>query len=137
MKYTFGIFLCFSFFLISCSSSPAELPALPEEEVTEEVSLGFEGAGTEPFWAFRFTGGSLNWQEPGETETLSYTASGSATLDETNQNISIVAGDFLATLIPDVTCSDGMSENLYAYKVLLQKDTRSFSGCAREYIGEL
>lgn len=137
MKYFLYILLiCTSLFLVSCGKDETAVPTEVSSQ-TGQVALGFEGVGTEPFWAFRFTGGALNWQEPGETDTLQYTASGSASIDDKTQEISISAGDFIATLIPDESCSDGMTENVYAYKVLLQKDTRTFSGCAREYVGEL
>lgn len=125
MKY-FLLFITFLLLLSSCgkTTSPA-IPAPGEEEIPS-IQVGWEGAGTEPFWAFRYTGGSLTWQEPGENDVLSYTATGAANLDEQSQAIQIVAGNFSGTLVPE-TCSDGMSDNVYAYKITVQKDTRSFS----------
>lgn len=133
MKY---IILCLilPFFLLSCGSKEESL-VIPAEEVSiVTTDIGYEGAGTEPFWAFRFVNKKLLWQEPGEDGTESYTATGSKTEDTQKKEITLKAGDFSATLIEDSQCSDGMTENSYQYKVVLQKDTRTFSGCARKYV---
>ncbi len=133
MKYIFLIFLL-PFFLLSCGSKGESL-VIPAEEVSVVTAdIGYEWAGTEPFWAFRFVNNELLWQEPGDDGTQSYTASGSKTEDTQKKEITLKAGDFTATLIEDAQCTDGMTENSYQYKVLLQKDERTFSGCARKYI---
>ena len=133
MKYFFFVLLL-PFFLLSCGSKGESL-VIPAEEVSVVTAdIGYEGAGTEPFWAFRFVNNELLWQEPGEDGTQSYTATGSKTEDTQKSEITLKAGDFIATLIEDADCSDGMTENTYQYKVLLQKDSRTFTGCARKYI---
>jgi hypothetical protein len=63
-KYILPSFIFILFFgLTSCGKTVEEtVPTLPE--VVEDMQVGWEGAGTEPFWAFRFTGGKVTWQEP-------------------------------------------------------------------------
>lgn len=123
------------FILGSCGGNNEAIDDIlaESEDVPQTTSLWFEWVGTSPLWAFRYTGGMLNWQEPGMKGSDSYSASGSASEVEGTQNISIVAGDFSAVLTQE-SCEDGQSENEYEYTVLVKKDTREFTGCAREYI---
>lgn len=133
MKKILVLALC-SIILVSCGKkdetqeTPSQIPSPQEENAVIESS--WEGLGTEPFFAFRFLSGSLTWEEPGESGTISTSFSGAST--QSGSSITIIAGDFTGSLTL-WTCSDGMSDNVYPYTLSVQKDIRTLSGCARPY----
>ncbi|USN56995.1 MAG: hypothetical protein H6766_00535 [Candidatus Peribacteria bacterium] len=98
-----------------------------EPEIIPVVTTEIMGVGTEPFWAFQFSGTDLTWSEPGnsdmeETDYIQFnqTLSGE-TMVYTNGDITIMA-DFLP-------CSDGMSDTTYPLTVTVQKDGQTLNGC--------
>jgi uncharacterized membrane protein len=134
----FATLLTFSLILLtSCSWNSNDLEnTITNEEIetpkNELLQAWFEWVGIDPDFAFRFTAGTLNWQEPGATGANSYTATGSSTLVEENQNVVIEAWDFSAILNLD-NCTDGVTDNEYGYSVVLKKWDTEYMGCAREY----
>ena len=93
----------------------------------------FIAKGTEPFWALEQTATGALFSEPsatGVTETW-YTSV------QTNigANISIVGtpvttGLPLGAILTPGTCSDGMSDIIYAYTAIITLGTGTLSGCA-------
>ncbi len=93
----------------------------------------FIAKGTEPFWALEQTATGARFSEPsmtGVTETW-YTSI------QTNvgASISIVGtpvttGLPLGALLTPGTCSDGMSDIIYAYTAIITLGTGTLSGCA-------
>ncbi|NDK09793.1 hypothetical protein GW846_03375 [Candidatus Gracilibacteria bacterium] len=137
MKIFASLLLTTLIVLTGCASNNSDLEdtVTKEDAKTDKAELfqaGFEGVGIDPDFAFRFSAGKFNWQEPGSTGADSYTATGSSTLVEENQNVVIEAGDFSAILNPD-NCTDGVTENEYGYSVILKKGDKEYTGCAREY----
>lgn len=137
MKYLQTLTLVFMLiFVASCGNDTSleeTITTNESETPTAERQLWFEWVGTEPFWAFRYTGGTLTWQVPGDNGTVSSSAPGKASIDEKTQNITIIAGDFTWELTLKA-CSDGMTENKYDYSLVVKKGEQEFKGCAREYI---
>jgi uncharacterized membrane protein len=154
---TFPLALCMaaSMLLANCaqqsgkqaeSAVPAPTAAAPTAAV-EQVSpfdakkaqgIDFVGAGTEPFWGldidfdqsmrFYVAGGDtfntpavmVNPRPDGTMEYLATTESGK-----------------LKVSIKKQTCSDGMSDNQYAYTVAVEAKGQAYSGCGTYLAGAL
>ncbi len=135
MKIFISLIMTSLIVLSSCSGKSTDLEDMVTNSWTKNndlLQVGFEGVGLEPNFAFRFTNGTLNWQEDGKMGADSYSATWTSTIVEENQNVVIEAWDFSAILNPD-NCSDGVTENEYNYSVVVKKDSREFTWCARDY----
>jgi uncharacterized membrane protein len=83
--------------------------------------------GTEPFWAFTFTDGSLTWSQPGDEEVVEEVLS--ATYVQQGTGFVLQGTGITATFL-ESQCSDGMSDLDYTHKVLVQKGYELWAGCA-------
>lgn len=133
--------IIFSFTLISllilsaCGSSETDSQTgsdlSSESGSTESSSVSdIEGLGTEPFWAYRFQNGNITWQEPGENGINTNIFAASAV--ETGWVITL-SGSGITIVSTPGTCSDGMSDNVYAFTTNVTLGTENFSGCSRWY----
>lgn len=112
--------------------SEFDLRNLFGEELTEKITDGGEGLtiqarGTEPFWDYRYSSGSVVWSEIAVDDRITETFS---VIPEIHDNsIFLSIPEFESTLYQE-DCSDGMSDILYDYRVTIQKWEKTYSGCA-------
>ena len=102
-----------------------------EKIVSADWPRKFQGLGTEPFWNIQITEEAIHFRSPDTTEqwkAVSPIQSGSQLLflteDESGNKISIV--------VLREKCSDGMSENEYAFRLTVERANQRLNGCARE-----
>lgn len=93
----------------------------------------FIARGTEPFWAFEQTATGAKYSAPGESgvDEFSYTSV------QTNSGSQIIvvatpiaSGSVINLTLTPGTCSDGMSDGVYAYNVLWTFWAQTLVGCA-------
>ena len=94
---------------------PGEVTTGPLDLTTIEISSN----GTEPFWNFQASGTNLVFMEPGMTTGIS-TETFAISMTQTPTTVSINGSGFDALLTLQ-TCSDGMSDIVYAYSSQVTK----------------
>lgn len=149
MKYTLAIFVALLLLLWSCSSQDTNTTSnwdtssetnswvlISEEEQNGETpslsafpDQAFKALGTEPFWSFSYSEQELTWSEPGEDEIIEATHFTQQVYLE-SENTWYITGDFISFVITEETCSDGMSDNVFEYKVTWNYFEKELNGCA-------
>ncbi|WP_300974190.1 META domain-containing protein [Sphingomonas sp. LHG3406-1] len=109
--------------LAGCATvPPAGPPAMPGST--------YKAVGTEPFWALELNGRDMVFSEAN--------APGMRIVEPQPQPIHGFAGDIYQgrrinlNIVRGQRCSDGMSDRVYADKVQVRVDGRSFEGCGGE-----
>ena len=99
----------------------------PYNEVSPDEELRFRG--TEPFWGGEVTGSEMVYRTPGQPEGKRVTISRfngrggfsySGKLDGVTFTMAVTPGK----------CSDGMSDRLYPFVVMMQRGEQVLHGCA-------
>lgn len=110
---------------------PADAPAPPPATTPPAAAYpaDLDLAGTEPFWAVKIRGTSIDFSEPDApaqnfANAAKAEAGGAATWTANNAKGSIVVK---LTAGP---CSDGMSDRVWTYKAEVTLGTRVLKGCA-------
>ena len=93
----------------------------------------FKAVGTEPFWSATAALGQLRFERAGETALAGDISAPQIDADIQRYSASVEGGDLAVTLSPTL-CSDGMSDNLYAWTAELSFAGDTWKGCA--YFGE-
>ena len=88
-----------------------------------------DGAGTEPFWALAIDGQAVRYTSPDEPAGRGGTvvragAHGRLVLSGT------LAGESLRAELTRETCSDGMSDRVWPFRLAVTLGARTLSGCA-------
>jgi uncharacterized membrane protein len=134
-------------FLVSCTnpfqSTISVTPRVPPVAIATgvvtppapvvTVLTPFVARGTEPFWALEQTATGVRFSEPSATGVTETWYTSIETL--VGSTISIVgtpvtAGLPLSATLTPVSCSDGMSDIVYAYTAVVTIGTGTLSGCA-------
>lgn len=149
MKYTLAVFVAILLVLWSCSSQDTNTDSnwdtssetnswvlISEEEQNGEIpslsafpDQAFKALGTEPFWWFTYSEQELNWSEPGEEDIIEESHFVQQVYLE-SENTYYITGDFIAFVITEETCSDGMSDAIYDYKVIWNYFEKEVNWCA-------
>ena len=117
------------------SSVPAAIPA-PRAEASPNVTptpvpqMHFQATGTEPFWAVEVLPGALRYAAPEQLDGITFAATASS-LGSGYRYAGTMAGAPVTLAITPGTCSDGMSDRVYAYTAALTIDGLVMHGCAR------
>jgi putative lipoprotein len=93
----------------------------------------FKAVGTEPFWSATAALGQLRFERAGETALAGDISAPQTDADTQRYSASVEGGDITVILSPTL-CSDGMSDNLYAWTAELTLAGDTWQGCA--YFGE-
>ncbi len=95
----------------------------------KDSSVVFMAAGTEPFWGLKIrTDRSISFSRAGQNEVVVKGGQPIEHSDSTIYKSKAGKGSFKLTIYPQF-CSDGMSDIIYQYRVMLQYDTLYFKGC--------
>ena len=117
--------------LAACSSKPEPAPPAPPTVTVSDFSKAMDARGTEPFWALSIRGTTLTLTRPNHP-LLTATAPGAVI--QPNQAAwtgkAPGGGDLKITLYAS-SCSDGMSDRIYAYSAEVEVAGEApLSGCA-------
>lgn len=101
----------------------------------DELSADYLCRGNEPFWMVKIDKAGMVFQTPEEAPMLysvfSTTTTGSAIVFEGDWK-SKEERRYLKVTIEKQPCADGMSDKAYAYTAKVEKDEKSYTGCAEK-----
>jgi len=107
-----------------------ELANNPTWRQKQSEGIDFVGLGTEPFWSLDIDNEKMilfkmsDWKKP----VIFPIEKPSLTKDSTFYNLSSEGGPLRVTVFPQF-CSDGMSDFLYQYKVVVKYKGSTYKGC--------
>ncbi len=124
------------FLLYFGSCSPKAKKAEPQQnQKQEDLSAVYFCRGNEPFWMVKIDKEGMTFQTPEEAPlrypVVASTITGSVLVFEGNLKNS-TGSSFLKVTIEKQPCSDGMSDEEYAYTARVEKDEKSYVGCAEK-----
>jgi heat shock protein HslJ len=131
-------------FVIACGTPKVleETKKVPTTDANgwESDRVYFKGIGTEPFWSISISEDAITWTTPESKIQFS----GSAPMQSMDANVKRYVsedgkGNRLELQILQKSCSDGMSNQDYAYQVkvqLVQKETTTYQGCGNYLLHE-
>ena len=102
-----------------------EQPALPDTI--------FRGLGTEPFWAIYIIKDSKIIFHPSEGPQVEVPFVVPSTANNTTTYHSSAGSSSIEMVITKKACSDGMSDNVHAYEVMLTVNKTNYSGCGNDH----
>jgi uncharacterized membrane protein len=103
-------------------------PAAPELAPVPEQN--FQALGTEPFWAVEVTSGRLRYSTPENQQGSDFPARRAIEGDAQVWSATFEGSHFTLRIAPG-TCSDGMSDTVYAFTALVAFAGETRQGCAR------
>ncbi|NDK10294.1 hypothetical protein GW846_05975 [Candidatus Gracilibacteria bacterium] len=107
-----------------------EIPEVEEALPTLDLSTAiFDGNGTEPFWGFSASGSTLVLREPSNSGPISLTSFTGVVMTNVGTSVNMTTSGMTLNLVLG-TCSDGMSDMLYAYSSTFVAGSTSYTGCA-------
>jgi uncharacterized membrane protein len=122
-----GLLLC------SCQNSKPSTSRLEEKSPAQAGVFEFSCRGTEPFWLVEIYPDSIIYQRAGGPKVLYPYASPQIKGDSTHYETKIKLHNKLSVmhikLVAD-SCSDGMSDQLYPYTAIIERDGELLQGCA-------
>lgn len=106
-------------------------PAPAADASVLQTAKRLEVLGTEPFWHLDITGTEMNHSTP-ENQAGDHYQVERAALPDGGVRYSGEAGitAFTVEIVPG-ECSDGMSDETYAYRAVFQLGRQTLNGCAR------
>ena len=104
------------------SPEPSSAPAKPPQH--------FQALGTEPFWSFEVLPGKLIYSSPEVQQGMVIAARFSGEGKRLRFSGTMEGKPVVLTIEPG-TCSDGMSDTVYAYKANFTWGEQTEQGCAR------
>lgn len=93
-------------------------------------SKHFQALGTEPFWSVEVLPGKLRYSSPEQPDGIAFAATASS-LGSGYRYAGTIAGAKVMLTITPGKCSDGMSDQTYAYTAALTIGDKAMHGCAR------
>ncbi len=131
-------------FVVACGAPKVveETKKVPTTDANgwESDKVYFKAIGTEPFWSISISEDAITWttpeskiQFPGSTPMQAMDANVKRYVSEDGK------GNRLEVQMVQKSCSDGMSDQDYAYQVkvqLVQKETTTFQGCGNYLLHE-
>lgn len=122
--------------LAACHSGGEDGPVVPGDRsdtrpyagVAPDEELHFRG--TEPFWGGEITGNEMTYRTPARPEGLPITVSRFNGRGGFSYSGKLDGVDFTLAVAPG-QCSDGMSDRIYPFAVMLQRgEQQQLHGCA-------
>lgn len=115
----------------ACAPKPEPAPPAPPKVTVSDFSKPMDARGTEPFWALSIRGTTLALTRP-EHPTLTATAPGAVIQpNEAAWTGKAPGGGDLKITLYASSCSDGMSDRVYAYSAEVEVAGEApLSGCA-------
>lgn len=112
------------------SKSGMQKPENAAWTTKKNAGIDFLGVGNEPFWSIEIDEGkSVSFNTPNMKQPLMLPyADPVVTNGISSYRIETAGTKMEITLFPQF-CSDGMSDNLYEYKVVLKYNGKKYSGC--------
>ncbi|MCH8518507.1 hypothetical protein LAT59_01985 [Candidatus Gracilibacteria bacterium] len=147
MKYTILVLTILLVTLSSCGWQSEDIntngentsPVIEDSDMDEDTTVtppisafpdqAFKALGTEPFWSFTYSDQNFEWSEPGEEDIITESHFVQQVYLE-SENTWYITGDYIAFIITEGTCSDGMSDNVFEFIVEGNYFEREFNGCA-------
>ena len=93
----------------------------------------FHGLGTEPFWSVFIIKDNKIVFHPAEGIDVEVPFVAPSTTVNTTTYHSSAEGSSIELIISKKPCSDGMSDNVHAYEVILTVNKTKYSGCGNDY----
>jgi uncharacterized membrane protein len=119
------------------TGEPAPKPSASQSSDSKdsEAAIGFsekhfQALGTEPFWSIEVMTGKLLYTSPDNQAGVAI-ASRLTSEGKRLRYSGTMDGKALSLLIEPGTCSDGMSDTVYAYKATFNWGGRTEQGCAK------
>lgn len=133
MKFIFSALLLL---LSACTVTVPIKPASVPPQATEQTATSFiwRGHGTEPFWSFVADAKQLRFENMGDAPIYFPYSSFSNTGDVRLFKASVGTGAAATSIVIRLrqqACSDGMSDNVYAWQAEVQINGKRLQGCAR------
>lgn len=125
--------------LLACNNSAKKKEPVRDTVKTGEQKPGtaavpdtiFTGTGTEPFWALYIIAEKKIVFHPSEGADIEVPFVPGATIGDTTTYLSGEGDHSIKVDILKKNCSDGMSELVYPYEVLLLVNKIKYAGCGR------
>ena len=109
--------------------TPAAAPARAGKAGTAVVrDQRFRAIGTEPFWGIDVLPGRLRYSSPEQPAGVGFAAQTS----DGRRFTGTMAGQAVSLVITPGTCSDGMSDTVYAFTAEVTIGALALHGCARK-----
>lgn len=102
----------------------------PSAAPTPVPQKRFQALGTEPFWSVEVLPGQLRYMAPEQLDGITFAATATS-LGSGYRYAGTMAGAKVTLTIAPGQCSDGMSDQVYAYTAALTIADQAMAGCAR------
>jgi uncharacterized membrane protein len=119
--------------LLPSEPVPAVLPTAipsPIAAPTPVQQMHFQAIGTEPFWLVEVLPGQLRYSSPEQLDGVTFAAT-STSFGGGSRYTGTKDGAKVTLTIAPGKCSDGMSDQVYAYTAALTLGEQAMRGCAR------
>ena len=117
--------------MATSSAKPSPEDIYASDTSPAELNLRFQALGTEPFWSVKLVPNTATYTTPedqkGTPAQYDFTFGKAGLRYEWKQD-----SRTFVLIITKGTCSDGMSDTVYAWKAALTIDGKTEQGCARE-----
>lgn len=115
----------------SPTDPPPPPPQLPGASEPATATSRFQALGTEPFWSVEVGSGNMRYTTPEDMKGQSEVAT-EAPMGKGLRFAAILNGKPAVLVIQPGTCSDGMSDETYAYTAEFTLGGVTQKGCARK-----
>ncbi len=102
----------------------------PSASPTPVLQKHFQALGTEPFWSVEVLPGKLRYSSPEQPDGITFAATATSLGSAYRYAGTMTGAKVMLTITPG-KCSDGMSDQTYAYTAALSIGDRAMRGCAR------
>jgi uncharacterized membrane protein len=109
---------------------PTAAPAPAASPTRSPATSRLQALGTEPFWSIETGDGKMRYSSPEELKGIAVEAV-EETLGGARRFSGQLQGKPAVLLVESGTCSDGMSDTVYAYKASFTWGGKTEHGCAR------
>ena len=119
--------------LLPSEPVPAVLPSAIPSPIAAPAPVQqkhFQAIGTEPFWSVEVLSGQLRYSSPEQLDGITFAAT-STSFGGGSRYTGTMDGAKVTLTIAPGKCSDGMSDQVYAYTAALTIGEQAMRGCAR------
>ncbi len=114
---------------VATASSPAPSPS-PPPPPSPAPAPRFQALGNEPFWSVAVSDAQLRYSTPENQAGTAFAARRTSEGPATVWSGTLEGQSFVLRIAPG-TCSDGMSDTIYAWTAQVAFGDTTLSGCAR------
>jgi uncharacterized membrane protein len=125
---------------VDLEGSPTDVPPAAPAAPTIQTSdlpppppkvAQYQALGTEPFWSLKTAPGKLRYSSPEAIDGIEFSAN-VAVAGALKRYTGVLQGKPVVLTIEPGTCSDGMSDTVYAHKASFIWGERTEQGCAKQ-----